>query len=482
MSEFNIRIAEALAENVLAALAFNNQCAAQLLLTITPDMFEDPGMRLIAERSIDYLRKYNKPPGRHLRDLFEPELRQRNTSGTSFQRTLDMLDMIAGHLQPDYVMDQLDTFVETARIRAILEKAKNTLNNGDVEGAKLALAHQAIQVSYEHGIWLHKPDEMLRFLKRSEDSDLFSSGIEELDRRGIRPARKTLMVLIAPPKAGKSWYLINQGKYNLMRRKRVLHITCENSEDITALRYIQCLYAMATHDLGNDVTFPFFDKSENGSTALRYEASNNPTLVVDENQKASLSLKLGQLVTRPHFLIKEFPSGTLTVPMLIAFMDMLERVEGFVPDLLIVDYPKVMRVDSRDYRLSLGRILIELRGIAVDKNIAVTTVMQGSKLSRTAKVVNGTMVAEDYSVVGTADTILTYSQTPEEKKIGLARILVDAARNARDSYLVMVSQSYATGQFCLDSVFMANHFELEPGPSGGPQPRPDDTEDSEPTL
>lgn len=476
-------VKDALAENVIAALCFNEECAAQLLLTVTPEMFEGR-LQVIVARVMDYIRKYNRPPGRHVRDLFANELRNRDTQGMSYQVHFEMIEGIAGHLQPQYVLDQLDTFVETAALRKVIENANVALQTGDLEGAKLALISTEAQVSFSHGTWLHEPEEMLRFMNRADD-ELYSSGIDELDIRGVRPARKTLMVMIAPPKSGKSWYLINQGKKNLARRKSVLHITCENSEELTAKRYIMSLYAMSTYQL-NNLRLPFFDRIEGGGMSLRLDQLDTPT-VIDQTQRAPLTARLRQLDMRPRLLIKEFPSGTLTVPQIIAFMDMLERTEGFVPDLLIVDYPKMMRVSQRDYRLDLGRILIELRGVGVSRNVAVTTVMQGSKLSRTAHVVNSGMVAEDYSVVGTADTIITYSRTPEEKKIGLARILVDSARDSPDAYLVMISQSYATGQFCLDSVFMSEHLESEAerlagGPSKPEEDTTPDDEDEAPSL
>jgi len=55
-------VKDALAENVIAALCFNEECAVQLLLAITPEMFENKGFQLIAQRAMDYIRKYNQPP------------------------------------------------------------------------------------------------------------------------------------------------------------------------------------------------------------------------------------------------------------------------------------------------------------------------------------------------------------------------------------------------------------------------------------
>jgi replicative DNA helicase len=162
---------------------------------------------------------------------------------------------------------------------------------------------------------------------------------------------------------------------------------------------------------------------------------------------------------RARLRIEYFPSGTLTMAMLNALLDKLERVDGFVPDLLILDYPDLMALDRNNLRISLGSLFVSLRGVAGQRNLALVTATQGGKEAAMANTVNATHVSEDYSKIFTADTIVTYSQTPKEKKSGLARLFVAAARASKDGFIVLISQAYAIGQFCMDSTFMGEHIE-----------------------
>jgi hypothetical protein len=68
------------------------------------------------------------------------------------------------------------------------------------------------------------------------------------------------------------------------------------------------------------------------------------------------------------------------------------------------------------------------------------------------KLIKGTHVSEDYSKIMTADYIITYNQTEKEYERGLARIWVEGARGASQGFMALISQTYANGQFCLDSV------------------------------
>ena len=64
-----------------------------------------------------------------------------------------------------------------------------------------------------------------------------------------------------------------------------------------------------------------------------------------------------------------------------------------------------------------------------------------------------THIAEDWSVVQTADFLLSYSATESEQAFGLARLHIDKARvpGAKGKTLIL-SQNYDLGQYCLTSV------------------------------
>jgi hypothetical protein len=181
--------------------------------------------------------------------------------------------------------------------------------------------------------------------------------------------------------------------------------------------------------------------------------------ILNKDSKQIVARKLRGLRNRARLLIKQFPTGSLTTAGLNAYLDYLARNENFKPDLLIIDYVNLMALDRKNIRTEVGRATIELRGIGVARNIAVATVTQGNRESANSKTVSKTQVAEDWSMIGTVDTFLTYSQTPAERKINMARIFVDAARNQRDGFIVLIAQSYESGQFCIDSVYMNEHAE-----------------------
>jgi hypothetical protein len=87
----------------------------------------------------------------------------------------------------------------------------------------------------------------------------------------------------------------------------------------------------------------------------------------------------------------------------------------------------------------------------IERNAAGVTAHQSSKAGELAKVVKSTHIAEDWSIVATADQIITYSTTDREFRHGLGRLYVAKARTEEDRFALLITQSYKMGQFCIES-------------------------------
>src|SRR5690606_2236990 len=144
-----------------------------------------------------------------------------------------------------------------------------------------------------------------------------------------------------------------------------------------------------------------------------------------------------------------------------AYLDNLEITEGFVPDLLVVDYPDLMKLPQTgggQYRHGLAEVYKNLRGVAVARNIALACPTQSNRAGAGANTAGRTNVSEAYSKIADADAVVTYSQTEMEKKLNLARLKVVAGRNDEDNLTVVLSQNYGMGQYLVDSVLMDHDY------------------------
>jgi hypothetical protein len=453
-----------LEENVLTLLAYNEIHAFELALQIESGIFSTQIYRTIADVTLKHIGQFNTPPRAHLYDLLESKLR-RGDEGILLRKTLDQMRSLEAELQPVYVLDQLSAFIETRRLSMALEAASDALAAGRLDEARELLSETQPYASTANGLWFDDAEAVLGFMDK-RDEDRFLTGIDELDNRGICPVRKRFMLLLAPPKRGKSWFLIKIAKSAIQYRKSVLHITLENSKEETAQRYVQTMFSLTEKQVPPKAVVKFIRATDSRVIQdIRAELPKDAAGKIkgaeslESTGRIKLTKKLAAFKKRARLRIEEFPAGVLSVAMLNSLLDRLDKLDNFKPDLIIIDAPYLMQVDPKNKRIELGQLFINLKGLAAQRNVAIVGVHQVGRSGSTARVVHSTDIAEDYSAIMTVDCVITYSATPTERKSGLARLLVEACRYAADGFMIMITQNYPTGQFCLDSAYMSEYVE-----------------------
>jgi replicative DNA helicase len=192
-------------------------------------------------------------------------------------------------------------------------------------------------------------------------------------------------------------------------------------------------------------------------SSLAVEELNRPS-IKHEKTIATLAKKLERYKGRQSLEIRGFPTSSLSIEGLEVFLDTLDRLYNYTPDVLLLDYADLMKLDYKNLRTSTGEIYKELRRIAVERNLAMVTASQANRMAEDARVITLKHLAEDYSKAATADTVIAYCQTPQEKNLGLARLFVAKARGQESGQMVLISQAYGLGQFCMDSTSINDRY------------------------
>ena len=181
-------------------------------------------------------------------------------------------------------------------------------------------------------------------------------------------------------------------------------------------------------------------------------------LPTDREGVRKLKRRLAKFHARRNLLIKQFPTSQLTHQQLVAYLDALQSVHHFTPDLLIVDYHKLMALDVRNLRLELGAAYERLRGLAVERNMAVGIAAQMNREAVKATQSDESHVGEDISIMGTSDVAVFYNQTEAEHELGTARLWMAKGRDDRSRYSVLITQAYEIGQFVLTSHALTHEY------------------------
>lgn len=447
----------AVQENLCVLLTYSDEHCLTIRNVMDVELWGGP-YRELARRIYEFVDRYKKAPKDHIADLMADKL-DKKAEASIYEDILFGIRDQKDTINSEYVMGQLGTLIKRQSLRTIavdLAKALQRDTDESLEQAEALIKSataQSVSV-FDPGLRLSNKDRVLDFLE--QQTHCFPTGIPEFDKRGFGPTRKELWLYIAAAKRGKTWMLIQLAKMATLHRLRVCHITLEMSEDRCAQRYLQAMFAMSKRKERQIVTK--FERDQLGRLTGFEEAEVSPKLSMDDpNVRKKLEKRITAFGPRvlDNIYIKQFPTGSLSVRQLEQYLDGLESGERFVPDLLIVDYPDLMKIDKDNYRLGIDEIYKQLRGIAVERNLALAVVSQGNRSSEKAKNVGSGHVAEAWSKIAHADCIITYNQTSAEHKMGLARLHVAGGRNDEDKITLCISQNYAMGTFVVDSVLMA---------------------------
>src|SRR6516162_102529 len=457
-------------ENLLTLLCHSDEYGRLVIGLATPEMF-DGVYRLIAEKAFAYWRTQDCAPGPHIADLVDDILGDRSDGrGDTIRRIFQSMVLLSDSINAEYVISDIQKTLRLAALKGGLLDAVEAVNAGadSIEAAETILDNllRARTVAFNAGIiGLAHPDRIRAYIHDRQIE--FTTGIDALDKAGAVPMRKRLLLLIGGKGRGKSWGLIHFAKKALLAGFKVAHISIENDEDECLVRYNQAIFALPIHRLDQQVALRInshADAANSRVSSHRYSPdfalaeavvpdSTDPGSNIVPMAAARLEARwaeYGDRLTR-NLVIRQFPSNTLTPALLAGYLDTLDQVHGFVPDMLVVDTPKNMKIDANDRRGSIGLNMEETRAIGVDRNIAVIAAHQLNREGYDRHVARSTHVGEDWSVVHTADTVIVHSATDQELRSGLARLFVEHVRGGADKFEVVVTHNYAIGQFAIYS-------------------------------
>lgn len=476
------RLSGSLQENVLTVLCFDDAHCQLVRAAVTIRTFESSLFREVAGAAIDYIDQYSEAIKDHLPDALEHLLKGEDArKASAYERLLKNLYDARERVNGEYVVTQMQKFVRMQKLKSALIDAVDAVDNrGDIDAAEVILQEgmRAQAVTFDRGLALDSPEDVASVFDDPEEEG-FDIGIDELDRQGIIPRRKEVYYLIAARGMGKSWFITHCSKQALIQRWSVAVITLEMSQKRYAVRFLQSFFSISRREAHIKVSRIIRDRNGNLDEIVTEELERM-SMTDSDARDTLLKRAKREFKKRAPIRIKQFPTGELTMQMLEAQLDGWERHDKFTPDVICLDYPELTKLNAQNKRIELGAFVVAFRGMCVRRNAAGILVGQGNREAEGAKQVTGSMTAEDISQNATADVLLTFSQTPAEYELGLARLFVEKARNARGKMMILLTQAYEIGQFCMDSIHVRmNEYFDRVTDSGDRRRRRDDNDDDD---
>lgn len=284
----------------------------------------------------------------------------------------------------DFLIAETEKYIQKVEMTtAILKSADIIKKDGNFEQV-LGFVSDALKIKFDKDIGMSYKNSLEHRLEyyHMKNSGI-TCGLESIDKilgGGFKP--KTLNVFGAPSHTGKSMALISVSCALALQKKKVLFIPLEMSEEEIAKRMDSNILDIDSNEL-KDVDLDVF----------RAKFDQVKDLLGDT-------------------IIKEYPAGMMSTFKLEALLDTLALEDGFIPDVIVIDYLTLM-ASSRVTMAQAGggyayykAIAEELHGLAKKYNIPVITAAQLNRSAYGNKDAGMESIADSLGIVQTADVFI----------------------------------------------------------------------------
>lgn len=486
-----------LERRILTGLIVSDRVLRRLSLAIRPRHFTVPFAATVCRWCSEYLKAYDKAPGRHVTDLYEA-YRRNGLDQEEAELIGRFLASISGEyedggLNEDYLLDQAGDWVRERSLTLLKEDLEGHLAGGNLLGAEEAVARYSAPGSLVSlGCEPLRNQGAIRDALEGDDSLFRLPG--DLGRLLGPFVREDAWGLVGSYKGGKTWLMNLIRDQALYNRLNVARFSFEMNERKENRRLIQELTGRPLREPRGTIWWPVFDCLMNQSGECRKrERRNQATLYTGDHRppfdRAPAGYRpctacrgtpdwiveswaepierqaptwrqawrhlqaVGQQLRGARYKFQYWPMRSAGVPEIRSTLEVWEHLEGFIPDVIIVDSPDLM--DGGDERRDIVRRRQETVALAQRQHCLLFMVFQaGSKDAIGRKAKRDSDIGESVQILGDVDGMIVHDRDETDERALRCRIRTSVKRDDARGSRAMVLQCLDLGQPYVDSAFM----------------------------
>jgi len=487
--------------DTITGMIVSDRFLKEAMVFVKPDLLQAEHNRRIFKWIERYYDNYGVAPNQEIQSIFEMEQWDLEDAESSvISRFLDELsDKYTEYeeFNVDYHLDKAENYFKGRYIKQHTDKVQLLWEEGEIDEAEAEIARFS-NVSRITSSWVDPfSKEAIAKTFEDEGEELFTLPGMMGDLLG--PLKRGWLVsIMAPNKRGKTNFMFWMSLMATTYRLKVAAFSLEMSSSQLNMRMYKNITGMRDEGTSEDVVIPVFDceKNQYGSCNMA-ERMNELTLVdpegdlpayspdipytscdycrrlhydkfapavwytslrkeaINQRRAADVIRKYENQYGKSPFRFMSYPMNSANLKRIRSDLDILEYSEGFVPDLIVIDYADIL--GAEDNRM-VGRDAInetwkELKALPQYRNCLCLTATQANRLAIEAARVKQTNTGEDIRKLNHVDGMMVLNQTAEEKRRGYMRVGLIAHRHKEFDELrqLTVLQQLRIGQVVLDS-------------------------------
>ena len=420
----------------------------------------------IADWCTRYYKKYTHAPKKTIRSVFESESLKHDEDTMELVR--DLIDGLGNEFESDginidYLVDTADREIRKSKLSILSESIDVLLESDEIEKAEGELfQYDGAGVAKTMGVDPLNDDDLLRdVFENVQEPVLQMPGAmgEMLDPYLVRDS---FVAFLAPEKRGKSWAMLECVYRGLLQGKNVAYFEAGDMSQHQVLRRMLVRMSgrpMYKRDCGNILIPKRITTVKDGFYDIEHkEVEVDKPLELASGIKAKERfLKRIQAKNKTRLKLSNHPNSTLSVADIKNQLDFWERSEGFVPDIVVLDYADILALPGKeDHRIKIGNTWKELRQLSQRRHVCLITATQADTAGYKQKWLSMENFSESKEKIAHVTCMVGLNQTDTEKENQVMRLNFVALREGGYSQGkgVVLAQNLSIGRFVCASCWV----------------------------
>ena len=386
---------------------------------------------------IDYFNTFGNAPGKQITDIYIAHKHTMDDSLAdpigSFLHSLDKEYDESGNTP--FLVDQAQHYVRLRSVETFQAKLSLAVENKDVvEAERLVGSFSRIEVTSSSTTNLHD-------LSHNELKEAFSPEESSLfDLPGAlgmligSPRRTDFINILAPSKTAKSFLTSNWiGIYAMIQGCNVLQIQLEMQQGEVQRRFYQALNASPKYDKNVKLNYFYKDEEEDKWKIGEKEEHRKVVDYSPEKVKDFWHLFRSMYPRAGKYKLHCGVSKSMTVKDIRSMLINMEQFDGFVPDVIILDRPLLLRYggSGADDWKAVGDVFAELRGLATETQSCIVASSHTNRGGYSANALDHNHTGKSIEILENVTCAVGLMSTAEERERGIMRAKQLVTRDGR---------------------------------------------------
>lgn len=422
------------------------------------------GAVLIADWCFEYWDRYEKAPHKEIGNIYETKIRDEidSSAGEFIEKLLEGLSDEWEHMEKfnaEYLLDRVEKFFKRQSLSQLSEAIKSHLASGQIVEAE-ALFHYYKPPARPSTTGLcpfTDQDAIERaFARRKKPLFYLPGALGQMMNSQL--LRGTFVAFLAPEKRGKSWWLQYMALRAHWNRCNVVLFECGDMMEAERLCRIHSYISKQPYtNFGSgedylEIAIPIgFDLG----TVVRHPKTK--IKILDWYEAYRNGLRWQYQRKGSIFKLSVHENTSLNVQKMKAILDAWEHFEGFIPDVIIVDYPDIMAPEEKqnEERHKINSTWKALRALSQNRHCCIITATQSDANSYDRENITLKNFSEDKRKYAHVTAMYAINQTPREQEEDIIRIAELLIREGKFSQRtqVKVLQCLEIGRPYIDSIY-----------------------------